>query len=312
MSAHALLLWMSARRNGNWQQFRSAVEALHVPERAEEVTSEDDSNGTHGGLPLYQQMRLAFDRLGHAEFFANNYKDGWCIAPPVLSLRQLGQKWTGILCGARSPRMLSNLPIEAKKNSLDLQIEHVQGMPPIITLSGTQNACDRLATTIGIAVQVDTPIAILSCLPAINDHQYRDLSTLPIGRDWLIYRFDPHLLMWKRCQRDEAVTCRFGLFRFSFAYERYFFLTTRGRAWKIPGQIGKYLILRRCNRNIFHYSVDTEELTVPASCRPPLLIDRALTLCTGSLPEFGNATLCYRHVPLSVAITAARLLFQEV
>ena len=29
MSADALLLWMSARRQGSWQQFRAAVEELH-------------------------------------------------------------------------------------------------------------------------------------------------------------------------------------------------------------------------------------------------------------------------------------------
>ena len=28
MNAHELLLWMSARRAGSWQQFRSAVEDL--------------------------------------------------------------------------------------------------------------------------------------------------------------------------------------------------------------------------------------------------------------------------------------------
>ena len=41
MSANSLLLWMSARRQGSWPQFRAAVEQLHLGE-GENGEGEDD------------------------------------------------------------------------------------------------------------------------------------------------------------------------------------------------------------------------------------------------------------------------------
>jgi hypothetical protein len=32
VNANRLLLWMSARRQGSWSQFRAAVEELHIPD----------------------------------------------------------------------------------------------------------------------------------------------------------------------------------------------------------------------------------------------------------------------------------------
>ena len=68
MSANALLLWMSARREGSWQQFRSAVEELHI-ETDTFASAEDDEAADNFRFPLYQALRLNLQRLGHAEFF---------------------------------------------------------------------------------------------------------------------------------------------------------------------------------------------------------------------------------------------------
>lgn len=311
MSAHALLLWMSARRTGSWQQFRSAVESIHLPAFAEVPAEGGDGNS--GGLPVYHQLRLGFERLGHTEFFARGCEDGWRIAPPVLAVSESTQEWSGILCGARSPQLLAALEA-ATDGSVTLLTDACNGQPPIIRAVGTPDALARFAVDCGVAVQANAPLAILSCLPAVNDTLQLQPAVLPMGADWRIDRFDPQTLGWRACTRDEAAASRNGFFRFVFGYERHHFLAVRGRLWRVPGQIGKYLVLRRRRRNVLHYAPKAGELTMPASCRPPLLIDRALTLCTGSLAVFEpeGALLRYQGIPADVARLAALLLCQEI
>src|ERR1700693_4891014 len=67
MSANNLLLWMSARSRGSWQQFRAAVEELHLDD-GDAGAKEDDDSHDQFALPLYQTLRFNLQRVGHAEF----------------------------------------------------------------------------------------------------------------------------------------------------------------------------------------------------------------------------------------------------
>jgi hypothetical protein len=103
-----------------------------------------------------------------------------------------------------------------------------------------------------------------------------------------------------------------GLFRFRFQHQWLHFLCVRGTAHEMrQGQLGKYHLLRR--RRILRYDPAAQQLSMPASCRPPLLLERALVLCTGKLPSFDlqTTTLTYSAISPLVARIAARLLGQE-
>ena len=99
MSATALLLWMSARRHGSWQQFRAAVEELHTDVGGGGGGDDDESPGE---FPLYQALRFNLQRLGHAEFFAGAGDAEWRVTPPCLAMVQHPRNWLGILVGGRS------------------------------------------------------------------------------------------------------------------------------------------------------------------------------------------------------------------
>lgn len=313
MSAHDLLLWMSARRAGSWQQFRSAVEALHLAEDLLGGTDGED-DGSRGGLPIYQQYRLAFERLGHAEFFAGGRENGWRVAAPALALSESNSGLNGILCGARSPRLLAAIEAAAVGRGISLHTEDSPHTPPIIRVAGTREAIAGFAAIAGVAVQADAPLAILGCLSTVNDVRHLHRAVLPMGADWRVDRFDSRTLGWRASSRDEAALGRTGLFRFVASYERYHFLRMGGELSKVPGQIGKYLILRSRRRSVLRYDSATGELTAPASCRPPILVERALTLCTGSLAtyEAEGALLRYRGIPAGIARIAGQLLCQEI
>ena len=102
MTPNELLLWLSARKEGSWLQFRTAVDALELAERAD--APEEDA-----ALPLHQRIRYNLERLGHLEFDAAGCEDGWRVVPPALAISQYGNKTTGVLCGARTPKLLERI-----------------------------------------------------------------------------------------------------------------------------------------------------------------------------------------------------------
>jgi hypothetical protein len=90
-------------------------------------------------------------------------------------------------------------------------------------------------------------------------------------------------------------------------------LRYRGRTFSVPVQVGKYAALRRCRvRRLLTYNRERCVLSAPLSCRPPLLIERALVLCSGLLPRmiYEPPRLEYTEVPWSVAQLSGELLRQ--
>jgi hypothetical protein len=136
---------------------------------------------------------------------------------------------------------------------------------------------------------------------------------MPETPGWLVHRFSVSRRQWIEVPQIEAGNAYVGLFRFVMKHQRFYYLRWRGISYRVPVQIGKYAILRkRCG--ILAYDASREVLSVPVVFRPPLLTERALVLCSGSLPHFDAASgrLEYSYVPAHVAQLAAQLLQQEV
>src|SRR5579871_6568323 len=104
MTPNELLLWLSARKEGSWRQFRSAIERLDL--------AGDASNET-ASFPLHLRVYLNLERLAHVEFSSAENEKDWRIVPPVLALCRHQNHATGILCGARTPKLLQKLETAA-------------------------------------------------------------------------------------------------------------------------------------------------------------------------------------------------------
>ncbi|MYK11739.1 MAG: hypothetical protein F4041_19130 [Acidobacteriia bacterium] len=96
-------------------------------------------------------------------------------------------------------------------------------------------------------------------------------------------------------------------------HQRFHYLRWDGRSYKVPVQVGKYAVRRR-KRGVLAYDSASGVFSVPRIFRPPLLIERALVLCSGFLPEFDSTSrrATYAGVPSDVARLVAQLLWQEV
>lgn len=317
MSANSLLLWMSARRQGSWAQFRAAVEELHLGTDVE-VDGENDDALEPFALPLYQTLRFNFQRVGHAEFFAGAGVDGdWRVTPPAVAVTQHACGWLGVVAGARSLTLTERLRAAAAGQAANLQTLALPAYPDqILITASTHGTLAAVARRAGLLLQDGAPAALLASLPPVDDPCVRYQTQLPFGSEWKIDRFFPEDLVWRSATLDGARAASGGLFRFSLRHQRHVLFCMRGTASRIPGQVGKYLVLRRRRLQVLRYDSHNRMLSVPASCRPPFLIERALILCSGSPPSYEGGprggALRYAEISKDIARIAAALLRQEL
>jgi hypothetical protein len=315
MSANKLLTWMSARGQGSWQQFRAAVEELHISDAAG-TNLDQDEEFDEFALPYYQELRLNLQRLGHAEFFSGAGETSeWRITPPSLAVTQREDGWLGVLAGARTLTVLQRVRAAASADRLTTAA--FSACPDQLLLnSDDEDELIAIAERASLFLQRHAPSALLSCLPSIDDSSVRQLVPLPFGADWKIERYSTRKLRWQAAAYDEAVSAPASLFRFSLRHQRHVLFCSEGLAYRLPVQVGKFFALRRSRRRVLRYDVAHRRLSVPASCRPPFLIERALILCSGALPRYesdsSSGTLSYDHIPRTIAQAAAALLRQEL
>ena len=313
MSANELLLWMSARVEGSWSQFRSAVERLHAEVYAGD-SNEATDDAAFGELPLHQAVRLGLERLAHVEFTSVAGSQRWRVVPPVLATTRRKAEHIGILCGARSPCLHTSLSRLSNDVSVDQQT--APGMPDRIRLvSRDVDSLDQAAQELGLHVQPTAPAALLTATPPVDDPRSWFLADAPSTPGWTVYRFSTTYLRWVAADREAALRADFGMFRFQWRFQRLYFLRWQSRTFEVPVQVGKYVVLRRRRiRRLISLDRSHAVFSVPVICRPPLLIERALVLCSGRLPTLDQTTgrLDYRQVPPEIARMAAALLCQEI
>lgn len=304
MGPDELLLWLSARREGSWGQFRSAVEEILS---GKETDAEDES------IASYQEMRFALEQLGHVEFEGRDGERGWRVAPPILAVSQQPEGFVGVVCGARS------LSLVARVRGLSgprCDILESRFLPRVIRLSASEiGPLSQAAGNAGLGFQPDTPVRILSCAARVERLPGSRAAQLPFGRDFEVSRFVVGRAgcKWVPSSDTEAARAADGLYRFVRFQIPEHYLKLDGRVLKVDGQTAKFFLLAERRRQVLRYDRRSRALTVPGICRPPLLIDRALALCTGfpAAYEPKTRTLAYAGISEDIAGFAASLLSQN-
>lgn len=293
-----LLLWMSARRAGSAQSFRSQVAAL----------------GSVGGRSPHRIAEWNLSKLGHAEFGPAAAGEGWRIAPPVLAAGDPSKNGYALLCGARTPALFNRLRTVAGPR---LRTSTQNGGPDVVELAASSaEELGIIAQEAGIEVQWNAPLAVLACSPKPTIDRL-DPADIPIG-GWDVSRFSKSNLAWVPSTVDDARGTRDGFFRFRSDYSTQHILIEAGAPFAADPAAGKYRLLGRQHRRLrrrqgtMTYEGSGEVMRIRASCRPPALVERALVLCSGLLPRFDNEFLAYGRVEPAVASAVAALLDQRL
>jgi hypothetical protein len=303
MGANELLLLLSARKSGSWYQFRRCVD---------EVLGEADSGST--GFPLHQRIRWNLSHLAHIEFADDEESDGWRAAPPVLAIAKAPAGYLGILCGARSLDLL-------KKFSAAFGALHVKAVPfaaspdAVCVAAPTVTQLEGAAQATGIRVQHEAAASLLSVLDPIGRKPTGASQEPPFGKDLIVERFALER-QWYGWEKIESGASDDGLYRYTRWQQREHYLRGGGEFFSVPGPVGKFIILNRMKRNVLRYDERSWNLKVPAMCRPPALVDRALHLCSGTLPQEAmgkqGLVLTYSNIAPGVASLVAQLLGQKL
>jgi hypothetical protein len=294
---NGLLLWMSARQSGSAQSFRSQVAAL----------------GSVSGRSPHRVAEWNLSKLGHAEFGRAAVGEGWRVAPPVLAAGDPSKSGHALLCGARTPVLLDRLRTAAGPRLLT---STQNGGPDVVALAASSSVIlGIIAQEAGIDVQWNAPLAVLACSPKPSANRL-DPADISVG-GWDVSRFSKSNLAWVPSTVADARGTRDGFFRFRSDYSTKYILIEAGSPFVTDSAAGKYRLLARRHRRLrrgqspITYTSSAEVIRIRASCRPPALVERALVLCSGSLPRFDNEFLAYGGVEPAVASAVAALLDQR-
>jgi hypothetical protein len=313
MSLNELLIWMSARAEGSWQQFRSAIESFSVEAGGRE-DGESSEDASSGDLPLYQSARWGLERVAHVEFTSSGAELRWRVVPPTLAVRQHEGRSIGIVCGARSPGL--HRALRQLSGAISVDTQSAPGIPDLIRLVSTDTeGMYSAGRRLGFLVQPNASVALLTAIPPVDDRRSRSPSDPPSGPGWALHRFIARSRGWEEAGPQDLGSPTPGLFRYQLGYQRLYFLRSRGRWYRVPVQVGKYVLLRRGRiKRVVRYERRRAILSVPVAFRPPLLIERSLALCSGLLAQHEQSTgrLKYVQVPPDVARLVAALLCQQL
>jgi len=310
MNPNDLLLWLSAKGCGTWARYRAAVDELELP--GEAIGSDEDlreDTPDSGSLPIHHRLRLNLERLAHAEFFRQGFQNGWRVVPPTLAAVNQSRDAIAILCGARTEPLLDRLREAAAQ--LRVAVTSQAECPDRIEIIAEDDGeLERVADAARVRFRRNAARMLLAAVPPVDDWQLRIPAELPFGDDWKVDRFSADMLGWTSVSAGEARSASFGLFRFQMPYRPDYYLRSRGKGYKIAVQVGKYLVLRKRRRRIVASDTSSQTFSVPVSCRPPLLVDRALTLCSGLIPDIDKGRLVYQNVDKAIALATSGLLRQ--
>lgn len=313
MTPNELLLWLSARKQGSWVQFRSAVENLELAETADEAEQET-------ALPLHQRVRLNLERLAHVEFDATGCEDGWRVVPPVLAIFEHDAGASGVLCGARTAKLVDRISAVGTGNGLSFDRVSEPGCPDVIRVHAQKtDDLTEVANRAGVGCQTDCPTTLLSQLPPVDANKGWKREPLPVsGKEWDVKQF----IVKGKTMRWETVSVREanapeaqGLFCFTRYQRPQYFLREGQECVRLPGAVAKYLVLARRRRRVLRYERPQRRLSMPAILRPPLLTERGLVLCSGFPPAVSvvhkRRMLTYRDIPEEVSGITAEILRQD-
>lgn len=290
-----LLLWLSVRRSGSAQSFRRQAALLADAPIGREVAA-------------YRLAAWNLSKLGHAEFDAAA-GTGWRIAPPVLATNGIKGPFRAVLCGARTPAIMETL-VRAAGDERVACSSQARGPDTVGVSAESASALADIACQAGLPLQPNAPLAILAAYPFVHQIEL-EARTIPVGAGWTVNRFSKTSLAWVDSSSAEAQSIDTGFFRFRGDYGTTYVLRERGRTLACDAAVGKFRILMRRHKPIV-YSPHSQEMAFAASCRPPELVERALVVASGRLPEFRSRTLVYACIEREVAAATAAILGQRL
>jgi hypothetical protein len=283
MNDNLLLTYLSELGHGSWSHFRQALEYL--------ANEEDD-------LYLYRTVKARqLSMLGHVEFaFEGDLR--WAVCEPTIAWLTREDRLTGVLCGSRSPRLLT--AIQQSCHALGgryQQLPQDEGPDVVLISVPSSDVGEQVAQQSGVKSQLDAAIRLAEIAPDVQSY-LRLCPREPMPQGFKIECYDLQRLAWTEATEANQP----GFYRFTH-YRREYRLKIGDAVLKTPPYIGFFAWLRHENHFVFTYNAAEQTVCGPASATLPPLLARAAVLCSGFLPRFlpHDHTHIYQDIPPAIA-----------
>ncbi len=312
-----LLYVVSARGEMSWAAFKDAFALLRSPHPQDEPAP--------GAITLARyRARRALSALGHCDFAFGDGQDKIYAAPPVLTRLPQAGPAVAVLAGARVPGMTGQIEEVCAHAGSRLRVRAIQQdsagllLPSRVTVEG---GADRdyamVAHELGITYAA-APAAWALAHFAGGLDDYLSTCSWRTGAEpnWPREDFDPEAL--RLGDRNPASSpARVSSYRNRVRHTRMHVYWAQGRWAEVDLDWGRYAMLRELGRRVLRYDPWRCLMAVPAGTPLPVLLERALVLCSGFVPgEVWLAAtagagqerrhMVYRDVPAAIAGLVAR------
>ena len=283
-----LLFALSAWRQTSWRNFK---QCFNVVQRKSAANSHYDANENASGHRWRALRELS--ALGHVDLRFEKDDIQVVTAPPALAVLPGFESRTAVLCGARSPGLISRLEYLAGNAGIEMTVDSQSNVSPYaparIELHWEDQARIRSAAdSVGVRF-LDIPPARQLARVSISLAEYR--HNLAWSREseinWRREDFDTEAL---RFRTPGAALSEQRLSRYQNPVTSLW--QYRLRRGDLSAEVdldwGRYIILAVSAKHTMRYRAEHRTAFVPYGAPLPALLARSFGLCSGQCPAISE------------------------
>lgn len=279
-----LLYVLSAKQEMSWTAFKSAFGSLYTSIAS--VSDLEKQSIKNKRLEVVRSLQS----LGHCDFdFTGNRV---YVAPPALVRLPCAGFPQAVLAGARSPQMLEQIKdvCDALGNHIKVEIQldnDLSLIPRQITVQVEDvEELRKIADSLNIHFR-ENPAAweILNFSGSLQDYfATRKWSSAP-EINWQRQTFNIDSLQFHSYQGTET-NIRLSQYKNPKSSTQTYYFWRDGQSTEIDRDWGRYAVLSTLHLNVLVYDKRKFMMAVPIGAKLPCWLERALTLCSGHMPEY--------------------------
>jgi hypothetical protein len=279
-----LLYVLSAKQEMSWTAFKSAFSSLYT--LIANVSDPEKQGIKNKRLEVVRSL----ESLGHCDFdFTSNRV---YVSPPTLVRLPCGGFPQAVLAGARSPQTLEQIKDICSSLGKHINVEiqpddDLSLVPRRITVQVEDvEELRKIATSLKIHFK-ENPAAweILNFSGSLQDYlSTRKWSDAP-EINWQRQTFNTNSLQFDSYQDSETII-RLSQYKNLKRNTQTYYFWRDGQSTEIDRDWGRYAVLSAIHLNVLIYDKRKYMMIVPIGAKLPYLLERALTLCSGYVPEY--------------------------
>jgi hypothetical protein len=285
MDGNTLIYWMSHLGEGSWQAFSRAVIQL------EGLTDQADEDLSR---KLVQSTRFRLSEIGSVDFVPEKNRR-WQVLPPVLALFP-EQPDTAVLCGGRSPRLVSQVHQLAAEHGCEVRSKDGPGLPDHIAISGPADALEAISSATSVRLSTNFAEELIESFVTIEQHLAKaPLQELMMG--WARRYFDLATCRWTTELLPRTVcecTSRYGR-------TMTFLQISRTKTVLLPRREAIYGAAALSGVPIVTYNSDTSLLSVPMHAPLPDACARLACISSGNVGLLDGGSVSYGPISPRIA-----------